>query len=79
MKSSVVVARAAPNRIDGNLMTPSTLPPFQLTGRQQFLSQSLAQKSPAMGRLSAGPPTIGAQLPAWKTKWHRALALSDSS
>lgn len=32
-------------------MTPSTLPPFQLTGRQQFLHQSIAQKSPAMGEL----------------------------
>jgi hypothetical protein len=32
-------------------MTPSTLPSFQPTGRQQFLYQSLAQKSPAMGEL----------------------------
>jgi hypothetical protein len=32
-------------------MTPSTLPPFQLTGRRQFLYQSLAQKSAAMGEL----------------------------
>src|ERR1700689_4419570 len=32
-------------------MTPSTLPSFQLSGRQQFLCQSLAQKSPAMGEL----------------------------
>jgi hypothetical protein len=32
-------------------MTPGTSPSFQLTGRQQFLCQSLAQKSPAMGEL----------------------------
>ncbi len=32
-------------------MTPNALPPFQLTGRQQFLYQSLVQKSPAMGEL----------------------------
>ena len=32
-------------------MTPSTSPSFQLTGRQQFLCQSLAQKSPTMGEL----------------------------
>jgi hypothetical protein len=32
-------------------MTPSTLPSFQFTGRQQLLYQSLAQKSPDMGEL----------------------------
>jgi hypothetical protein len=32
-------------------MTPSTSPPFQLTGRKQFLYQSLAHKSPPMGEL----------------------------
>src|ERR1700678_2790865 len=32
-------------------MNPITLPSFQLTGRQQFLSQSLAQKSPPLGEL----------------------------
>jgi hypothetical protein len=32
-------------------MTPSTLPSFQLSGRQEFLRESLTQKSPAMGEL----------------------------
>jgi hypothetical protein len=32
-------------------MTPSTLPSFQLSGRQQFLFQSLTQRNPVLGEL----------------------------
>jgi hypothetical protein len=32
-------------------MTPNSFPPFQPTGRQLFLSQSLTQRNPAMGEL----------------------------
>ena len=53
------------NRSDGSLMTPSTLPSFQLSGRQQFLRN----RSPRRARLWVSCTICYPGFSRWRKPW----------